>query len=62
MARPIEPTPELDADEWAELMHDVENVCTPEEAKRRIAYAERVLDAIDLVAKRHSEAWRKLAE
>lgn len=43
MARPIEATPPLDAEDWSRLVRELEDVCTPEEAERRIAWARREL-------------------
>lgn len=41
MARPIEPTPKLSADDAATLLRDLEHVCAPSEAQRRMDWAER---------------------
>jgi hypothetical protein len=35
MARPIEPTPILEGEDAERLLRDLENVCSPEEARRR---------------------------
>lgn len=43
MARPIEPTPKLKADDADSLLRDLENVCAPSEAARRISWAEKQL-------------------
>ena len=39
MARPIEPTPILEGEDAERLLRDLENVCSPEEARRRIEWA-----------------------
>lgn len=41
MARPIEPTPELEGAAAERLLRDLESVCTPKEAKRRVDWARR---------------------
>ena len=43
MARPIEPTPVLIGKEAKRLQRELENVCTPEEARARIAHAKKSL-------------------
>ncbi len=43
MARPIQPTPPLDGDDAEALLRDLENVCSPEEMKRRAEWARREL-------------------
>ncbi len=39
MARPIQPTPTLRGSDAKRLVRELENVCSPNEAKRRIEYA-----------------------
>lgn len=43
MARPIEPTPELDEEDSERLRQSMKKVCSPEEAARRIAWAQAYL-------------------
>lgn len=43
MARPIEPTPVLEGEDAERLLRDLENTCTPEEARRRVAKARELL-------------------
>ena len=40
MARPIESTPVLEGEDAERLLRDLENVCSPEEAKRRMEWAQ----------------------
>lgn len=40
MARPIEPTPTLSGDDARKLRRDLEDVCSPEEALRRVGWAQ----------------------
>jgi hypothetical protein len=42
MAKPIQPTPTLRGKDAERLLRDLANVCTPAEAKRRIARARKV--------------------
>jgi hypothetical protein len=46
MARPIEPTPVLEGEDAERLLRDLENTCTPEEAKRRVQKARGFLAEI----------------
>jgi hypothetical protein len=46
MARPIEPTPQLGTEDSKRLLHDLEKVCSPAEAVRRIDAAEREFERI----------------
>lgn len=39
MSRPIEATPTLEGKDAERLLRDLEKVCSPEEARRRIEYA-----------------------
>jgi hypothetical protein len=48
MALPIEPTPVLEGEAAEELLAQLEAVCTPEEAKRRIAAARTLLEKVGL--------------
>lgn len=41
MASPIQPTPDLEGDDADRLLADLLNVCSPEEAQRRIEWAKR---------------------
>ena len=41
MARPIEPTPNLEAEDAERLLRDLEQVCLPAEAERRMRWAEQ---------------------
>ena len=41
MARPIDPTPTLDGTAAERLLKDLENVCSPAEARTRIDWAKR---------------------
>lgn len=43
MARPIEHTPALEGDDARRLLEQLEDVCSPEEAERRIAAARKLL-------------------
>jgi hypothetical protein len=43
MARPIEPTPVLTGKDAKRLQRELANVCTPEEARARIAHAKKSL-------------------
>ena len=43
MAKPIEPTPPLDAEDSERLLRDLEQVCSPEEARRREEWAARMV-------------------
>lgn len=43
MAKPIEPTPPLDAEDSAALLRDLARGCAPEESARREALAARWL-------------------
>jgi hypothetical protein len=43
MARPIEPTPVLEGEDADRLLEELEHVCTPEEAERRVAAARKLL-------------------
>ncbi len=45
MAKPIEPTPVLQGEDAERLLRDLEKVCSPEEAERRIDKAEAFLKA-----------------
>ena len=49
MALPIEPTPVLDGEAAEELLEQVKDVCSPEEAERRIAAAQRFLAKVGLM-------------
>jgi hypothetical protein len=46
MARPIETTPVLNVDDSARLASDLREVCSPQEADRRIALAQERLAAM----------------
>ena len=46
MARPIEPTPSLDGEEAERLLEELENVCSPEEVKRRTEWARKLLSQV----------------
>lgn len=46
MARPIEPTPPLDVEDSERLLSELEHVCSPEEAKRRVRMAEKRLTEV----------------
>lgn len=39
MANPIQPTPDLEGDDADRLLVELEQVCSPEEAQRRIEWA-----------------------
>jgi len=41
--RALSATPDLEGEESARLMEDIEHVCSPEEARRRIEAAQRFL-------------------
>jgi hypothetical protein len=43
MARPIEATPTLEGEDAERLLRDLADVCSPEEARRRIKYAREQL-------------------
>jgi hypothetical protein len=43
MARPIEPTPVLTGNDAKHLQRELANVCTPEDARARIAHAQKCL-------------------
>ena len=43
MARPIEPTPVLEGEDAERLLKELEQVCAPDEAERRVAAARRLL-------------------
>jgi hypothetical protein len=43
MARPIEATPVLEGEDAARLLAELEHVCAPEEAERRVAAARKLL-------------------
>lgn len=43
MARPIEPTPVLEGEDAERLLRDLEDTCTPEEVKRRVDEARKLL-------------------
>lgn len=43
MAKPIQPTPPLRGPDAEQLLRELENVCSPEEAKRRSEWARRQL-------------------
>ena len=43
MARPIEPTPVLEGEDAARLLEQLEQVCPPDEAERRVAAARKLL-------------------
>lgn len=43
MARLIEPTPVIEGEDAERLLEHLENVCSPEEARRRIAAAQKLL-------------------
>jgi hypothetical protein len=43
MARPIEPTPVLEGEDAERLLAELERVCTPDEAERRVAAARKLL-------------------
>jgi len=43
MARPIEPTPVVEGEHAERLLEQLEDVCSPEEAARRIAAARKLL-------------------
>ncbi len=43
MAKPIQPTPPLEGEDAERLLRDLENVCTTEEAARRVEWARRQL-------------------
>lgn len=43
MARPIEPTPVLEGDDAKRLLDELETVCPPDEAKRRVEAARKLL-------------------
>jgi hypothetical protein len=45
MAKPITATPPVTGDDAERLQAELRNVCTPEETKRRIALAEKRLEA-----------------
>lgn len=49
MALPIEPTPVLEGEAAEELLQQLEDVCSPEEAKRRIAAARKLLAKVGLI-------------
>ncbi len=42
MEKPIEPTPQLNAEEWNRVMDDLENCCSADEAKERVFMARRL--------------------
>lgn len=46
MARPIEPTPTLQGEDADRLRRDLANVCSPQEAERRIEQARHALDEL----------------
>jgi hypothetical protein len=48
MALPIEPTPVLEGEAAEELLAELEAVCSPEEAARRIAAARALLQDVGL--------------
>jgi hypothetical protein len=48
MALPIEPTPVLEDEAAEELLAELEAVCSPEEAARRIAAARALLQDVGL--------------
>lgn len=43
MARPIEATPVVEGEDAKRLLDELENVCPPDEAKRRVEGARRLL-------------------
>lgn len=43
MARPIEPPPVLEGEDAERLLQQLEHVCAPEEAERRVAAARKLL-------------------
>jgi hypothetical protein len=43
MARPIEATPTLKGEDAERLLQDLDRVCPPEEAERRVAAARKLL-------------------
>lgn len=43
MARPIESTPVLDGEDADKLLAELENVCPPDEAERRVDAARKLL-------------------
>lgn len=48
MARPIEPTPVLEGEDAERLLEELEHVCAPEEAERRVAAARKLLAKVVL--------------
>lgn len=42
MARPIQATPTLRGEDAKRLLRDLEDVCSPEEAQRRIEYGRKL--------------------
>ena len=48
MALPIEPTPVLEGEAAEELLAELEAVCSPQEAARRIAAARALLQDVGL--------------
>ena len=56
MPSPIEPTPVLEGEAAEELLRQLEDVCSPEEAKRRIAAARRFLAKVGLIDLAEEEA------
>ena len=57
VAKPIEPTPVLKGEDAERLLRDLEKVCSPEEAERRIGKAEAFLEA-----HLKKPGWRKLID
>lgn len=43
MTQPIAPTPVLEGEDAERLLEELENVCSPEEAQRRVAAARKLL-------------------
>ncbi len=58
MAKPIEPTPPLDAEDSEALLRDLERGCSPEEAQRRERQAELWLARVTTPKGRPSESPR----
>lgn len=46
MPHPIEPTPSLEGEDADRLLEQLENVCSPEEAKRRTDWARKLLSQV----------------
>ena len=56
MARPIEPTPVLEGDDAERLLDQLENVCSPDEAERRIAVARKLLTKVLVIGDERAAA------